>query len=60
MAGGAGTLSEVAHALQAGRTVILLGLDPGPTLDEYRGVQMLAADSPEQAVEFAARVLGEG
>jgi uncharacterized protein (TIGR00725 family) len=59
MAGGAGTLSEVAHALQAGKTVILLGLQPGPVLDEYRGVQMLTADSPEHAVELAARVLGE-
>jgi hypothetical protein len=59
MTGGAGTLSEVAHALQAGKTVILLGLEPGPTLDEYRGVQMLSAETPQQAVALAARALGE-
>lgn len=57
MTGGAGTLSEVAHALQAGKAVILLGLEPGPVLDEYRGVQMLTASDPEEAVELAARAL---
>jgi uncharacterized protein (TIGR00725 family) len=59
MAGGVGTLSEVAHALQAGKTVILLGLEPGPVMDEYRGMQLLSADSPQHAVELAARALGE-
>ncbi len=59
MTGGAGTLSEVAHALQAGKTVILLGLEPGPVLAEYRGVQLLDADSPASAVALAARVIGE-
>ncbi len=59
MDGGAGTLSEVAHAVQAHKTVILLGLEPGPVLDEYRGVQLLEADTPAAAVEIAARVLGE-
>lgn len=48
--GGYGTLSEVALALQAGRTVIAMG-----TWKDIPGV--LAASGPEEAVELAAGAL---
>jgi uncharacterized protein (TIGR00725 family) len=57
LAGGAGTLTEVAHALQAGRTVICLDFEPGPTLAEYEGVQLLRATSAREAIELAAWAL---
>ncbi len=54
--GGAGTLSEVAFALIAEKPVILLGFDPGPSLNEYRDRGLLTeAATPEEAVEIAAR-----
>ena len=53
MAGGAGTLSEVALALKAGRTVICLGFDPGPAVTDHAGVTLLAASSPDEAVALA-------
>lgn len=50
--GSAGTLSEVALALKAGRTVILLGLEGGPGLDEYRGSgQLQEADTPKEVIQ---------
>ena len=56
--GGAGTLSEVALALKNERPVILLGLDPGPTLEPYRHRgQLLSARDPAHAVEQAAALL---
>ncbi len=49
--GSAGTLSEVALALKAGRTVILLGVEVGPALAAYRGTgQLEHADSPQDAI----------
>ena len=60
MPGGAGTLSEVALALKAERTVICLGFDPGPAVAEYRGVQLLEAATPEEAVALASTALALG
>ena len=53
MTGGAGTLSEVAFALKAGRTVICFGFDPGPSVAEHDGVTLLRASTPEEAVLMA-------
>jgi hypothetical protein len=53
MTGGAGTLSEVAFALKAGRTVICLGFDPGPSVAGHEGVSLLYASTPEEAVLLA-------
>ena len=53
MTGGAGTLSEVAFALKAGRIVICLGFDPGPSVAGHEGVSLLRASTPEEAVQLA-------
>jgi uncharacterized protein (TIGR00725 family) len=53
MAGGCGTLSEVAFALNAGRTVICLGFDPGPSVASCEGITLLRAASPEEAILLA-------
>jgi hypothetical protein len=58
--GQAGTLSEVAHALKAGRPVIALDFPLGPAFEPYRAQGLLhEADSPAAAVELAAGLLGE-
>jgi hypothetical protein len=60
LAGGAGTLSEVALALKNGRPVITIGLDTGPTLDNYRDTGLLRqARDPKHAIEIATTVLAE-
>ena len=57
--GGAGTLSEVALALNARRTVICLGLDPGEAFARFRATGLLrTAGSVDDAIESAADVLG--
>lgn len=49
--GGAGTLTEVAFALLAQRTVVALGWEPQPPLDEYVESGMLVrASTPEEAI----------
>jgi uncharacterized protein (TIGR00725 family) len=54
--GGAGTLSEVALALKAGRPVVVLGFDIGTSFDVYVGSgQLVQVDSPGEAI----RALGE-
>jgi uncharacterized protein (TIGR00725 family) len=47
--GSAGTLSEVALALKNGKSVVLLGFEPGSGFDEYRasGRLVSAADADE-------------
>ena len=56
--GGAGTLSEIAHGLKAGKTVIALGWDPGDALRAAGPGKLLDAPTPEAAVELAASRLG--
>lgn len=58
--GGAGTLSEVALALKAGRTVIALASDPGSGFAQYRarGLLLDAATVPD-AIALAKRSLSE-
>lgn len=59
--GRAGTLSEVALALNNGRTVIAVRFDLGVAFEEYRASgQLVPADSVEQAVQLARRALEDG
>lgn len=54
----AGTLSEVALALKAGRTVIALGWDPGEPFAPYRDRgRLLFAETPEEAVALTREEL---
>lgn len=55
--GGAGTLSEIALALKAEKTVIVLGWDPGAALQATREGHLLRADTPEDAIVLAAHAL---
>lgn len=56
--GGAGTISEIALALKAGRTVVTLGFPLCDTFSAYyeRG-QLIDASTPEQAIEVIEQVL---
>jgi hypothetical protein len=56
--GGAGTLSEVALGIKAGKTVIALGWDPGDAMRASGPGKLLDAGTPEEAVELAASRLG--
>lgn len=57
--GGAGTLSEVALAVKAGRPVVLLDFDPGPVVAEAEATGRLerAAD-PAQAIAVIRKFVG--
>ncbi|MDF1542154.1 MAG: TIGR00725 family protein [Anaerosomatales bacterium] len=57
--GGAGTLSEVAHALKAGRPVVVVGWDPGEALRAAGGSRLTRVDSAADAIAAAKRFLGE-
>jgi uncharacterized protein (TIGR00725 family) len=52
--GGAGTLSEIALALNSGKTVIALGWDPGRPFRSSGPGRMLDASSAEEAIELVA------
>jgi uncharacterized protein (TIGR00725 family) len=56
--GGAGTLSEIALALKAGRTVITLDFEVGGAFDRYsRTGKLHRAASVEEAIAMAKKVL---
>lgn len=55
--GGPGTISEVALALKAGRSVIALGWDPGAALRSPGEGRLLLADTAEEAISRAADAL---
>lgn len=55
--GGAGTLSEIALALKAGKTVIALGWDPGTALRATRQGRLVLVHTAEEAVSFAEDAL---
>ncbi len=58
--GGAGTLSEVALALKAGRPVIMLGFPLGPPFSaHYERGALVDAATPEEAIELAAGFLAD-
>jgi uncharacterized protein (TIGR00725 family) len=56
--GGAGTLSEIALALKAGKHVIVLDWALGPAFAPYHECGLLlGADTPEHAIALAERLL---
>lgn len=58
--GGAGTISEVAHALKLGRPVVTLGLELGALFSEYRQRgTLVSVSTPAEAIE-ATRVFLQG
>ena len=57
--GGAGTISEVAHALKAGRPVVVVGWDPGEALWAAAGTRLVGVDSAAEAIAAAKRFLGD-
>jgi uncharacterized protein (TIGR00725 family) len=57
--GGAGTISEVAHALKAGRPVVVVGWNPGEALQVAGGERLMTVASAEEAIAAARRFLGE-
>lgn len=57
--GGAGTLSEVALALKAGRTVVALDFEVGSAFERYRRLgKLVAAATVEDAIVAVKRALG--
>lgn len=59
--GGAGTISEIAHALKAGRPVVALDFELGSAfLQYYDSGRLRDALTPEDAVMIAKVFLGEG
>ena len=58
LSGGAGTLSEIALALNAGRTVIALGFDPGNGFSPWRESGLLKATTTvAEAIDAVRDVL---
>jgi uncharacterized protein (TIGR00725 family) len=58
MRGAGGTLSEVALALKAGRTVVLLDFEVGPAFDRYRRVgKLVSVATVEEAVAAVKKAL---
>lgn len=59
--GGAGTLSEIALALKAGRRVILMGMDTGGIFDAYERTGRLSrADTPAAVIEMIREMIRGG
>lgn len=58
--GGPGTLSEVALGLKSGKTVIVLGWDPGGAMRACQTGRLLDAETVEEAVALADRELLAG
>ena len=57
--GRAGTLSEIALALKAGRSVVLLDFDIGQVFDSYvKDGLLFKAKTPEEAIAKVKHVLG--
>lgn len=57
--GGAGTVSEVAHALKAGRAVVVVGWDPGDVLREAGGSRLIIVTDASSAIEAVKGLLRE-
>ena len=59
-AGNAGTVSEVAHALKAGRPVVTLDLALGPLFDPYRASgRLVSVSTPSEAIAAVRSLLAE-
>ncbi len=60
MPGGAGTISEVAHALKLGRPVVTVGFPLGDQFHAYRSGGLLSeVDTPAEAIALVRGVLAE-
>ncbi len=60
MPGGAGTISEIAHALKLGRPVVTVGFPLGTEFDAYRAAGVLSeVETPSEAIVVVRGVLGE-
>jgi len=58
LAGGPGTVSEIALALKSGRNVVLLGFPLGVPFDSfYESGQLVDAETPHEAIDCVARFL---
>jgi uncharacterized protein (TIGR00725 family) len=58
MCGGAGTISEIAHALKLGRPVVTVGFPLGAEFDAYRAAGVLSeVDTPAEAIDVVKEVL---
>ena len=57
--GGAGTVSEVAHALKLGRSVVVIGWDPGEVLRQAAGRRLVTVHDVASAIEAARGFLRE-
>lgn len=56
--GGAGTISEIALALKAGKKVVLNDFDPGAIFEAYKDKgQLTYSKTPEEAVEIVKSIL---
>jgi len=55
--GGPGTLSEVALGLKSGKTVIVVGWDPGPEMRKPGPGRLLTASDAEEAIGLVEREL---
>jgi len=61
MHGGAGTVSEIAHALKLGRTVILIDYGTCDLFDTYKeSGSLLEVDTPSEAIAMVKRALDSG
>ena len=56
--GGSGTLSEVALALKSGKTVIVLGWEPGAAMRTSGRGRLVDAATAEEAIVLAAEATG--
>ncbi len=56
--GGAGTVSEVAHALKACRPVVAVGWDPGEALRTAGGARLVTAATAAEAIAATRAFLG--
>lgn len=58
--GGAGTISEVAHALKCDRPVVALDFPLGVAFERYYGTgQLVDVATPDEAIDAIARLLAE-
>jgi uncharacterized protein (TIGR00725 family) len=54
MQGGAGTVSEIAHALKLGRPVVTIAFETGPVFEEHRSSgRLVEVDTPAEAITAA-------
>jgi predicted Rossmann-fold nucleotide-binding protein len=55
--GGAGTLSEIALALKANKTVILVDFELGGVFDQSEQKKLVHVTTPEEAISLVKNIL---